>query len=86
MVVPKARPQRRLRVEAQPGRTAEVGDPYAKWCGRRREASPYADQWHSTASSQAAYLYAGTFGGTDQDVDVRGGRAIDRPLTRRGHN
>src|SRR5262252_8951922 len=23
-----------LRVEAQPGRTAEVRDPYARWCGR----------------------------------------------------
>jgi hypothetical protein len=23
-----------LRVEVQPGRTAEVRDPYARWCGR----------------------------------------------------
>src|SRR5262245_55708804 len=23
-----------LRIEAQPGRTAEVRDPYARWCGR----------------------------------------------------
>jgi hypothetical protein len=38
-----------LRVEAQPGRTAEVRDPYARWCGRggAARASPYPDLWHS---------------------------------------
>ena len=67
-----------LRIEAQPGRTAEVRDPYARWCGRggaaRRPPIPIIDPLQTSLSGLSCRVRrsaSGRRGAVADDVPTR---------------